>query len=104
MEGSEKGKAAYIMTMVEIALAWQVCSVGIVGLIFIVSSLFSNVAILFAFPLSVVGGLDLYEETMDGVEVVAMLLAVWGFVSYIYQQYFDDKEAKITGKWFKCCT
>ncbi|KAH7512753.1 hypothetical protein FEM48_Zijuj12G0123800 [Ziziphus jujuba var. spinosa] len=96
MERSEKGKAVYVMTLVGIALAWQVCSVGVVGLIFIVSSLFSNVVSMFTLPLAPLGGVVLYKEKMDGVKVVAMLLAIWGFASYIYQQYLDDQEAKTT--------
>ncbi|KAL3613643.1 putative purine permease 11 [Castilleja foliolosa] len=40
MGSFESGKVSYVMTLVWIATAWQVCSVG---LIFVVSSLFSNV-------------------------------------------------------------
>ncbi|OMO78997.1 NB-ARC domain-containing protein [Corchorus olitorius] len=31
---------------------------------------------------------------MDGIKIVAMLLTIWGFASYYYQQYLDDKKAK----------
>ncbi|KAJ0081760.1 hypothetical protein Patl1_10127 [Pistacia atlantica] len=40
MELYELGKVAYVMTIVWAAIAWQVFSVGLVGLIFEVSSLF----------------------------------------------------------------
>ncbi|KAL7211490.1 hypothetical protein ACSBR2_014371 [Camellia fascicularis] len=62
----ELGKVSYIMTLVWEAISWQVFSVGAVGLIF----------------------------EMDGVKVIAMLLAIWGFVSYIYQHYLDDLNSK----------
>jgi hypothetical protein len=31
---------------------------------------------------------------MNGVKVMAMLLAIWGFLSYIYQHYLDDAKSK----------
>ncbi|CAB4269377.1 unnamed protein product [Prunus armeniaca] len=29
---------------------------------------------------------------MDGVKIIAMLLAIWGFATYIYQNYLDDSK------------
>ncbi|XP_056848291.1 probable purine permease 11 isoform X2 [Raphanus sativus] len=43
MDGYHKGQASYVLTLLGTAVTWQVCSVGVVGLIFLVSSLFSNV-------------------------------------------------------------
>lgn len=96
MEGSKKGKAAYALTLVGIALSWQVSLVGVVGLVFMVSALFSNVVSMLALPLVPVGGVLFFKEKMDGVKVVATVLAMWGFASYIYHHYLDDKEAKMT--------
>ncbi|KAF8408957.1 hypothetical protein HHK36_005027 [Tetracentron sinense] len=96
MEGFRKGRVSYVMTMVGAAVAWQVCSVGVVGLIFVVSSLFSNVISTLALPLVPVVAVIFYHDKMDGVKVVAMLLAIWGFTSYIYQQYLDGSKAKAT--------
>ena len=31
---------------------------------------------------------------MDGIKVVATLLTIWGFASYLYQQYLDDNKPK----------
>ncbi|PRQ18622.1 putative purine permease, plant [Rosa chinensis] len=31
---------------------------------------------------------------MDAMKVIAMLLAIWGFLSYIYQHYLDDLKSK----------
>ncbi|CAK9169976.1 unnamed protein product [Ilex paraguariensis] len=42
MEEFELGKSSYVMTLVWTALAWQVFSIGIVGLIFKGSALFAN--------------------------------------------------------------
>nr|GMD08241.1 probable purine permease 10 isoform X2 [Ipomoea batatas] len=38
------------------------------------------------------------NDKMNGVKVVSMVLAIWGFVSYIYQHYLDDLKAKAKAK------
>ncbi|KAG4170098.1 hypothetical protein ERO13_A12G125401v2 [Gossypium hirsutum] len=42
MEVFGTGSVSYVLTLVWTAISWQVCAVGVVGLIFVVSSLFSN--------------------------------------------------------------
>lgn len=94
MHGFKKGKVAYVMTLVWTGVSWQVASVGVVGLIFVVSSLFSNVISTLAFPVVPVFAVIFFHDKMDGVKIMSMLIALWGFVSYIYQQYLDDAKAK----------
>ncbi|KAK6919895.1 hypothetical protein RJ641_015799 [Dillenia turbinata] len=93
MEGFGKGSASYVMTLVGTALAWQICSVGVVGLIFVVSSLFSNVISTVALALCPIAAVVVFHDKMDGVKIIAMLLALWGFASYLYQNYLDDHRA-----------
>ncbi|KAL9232252.1 hypothetical protein vseg_007380 [Gypsophila vaccaria] len=85
----ELGKLLYVMTLLWTALSWQMYLIGIVGLINQVSSLFSNVVGALGLPIVPVLAVVFFHDTMDGVKVVAMLLAIWGFVSYGYQQYLD---------------
>lgn len=94
MERFETGKVSYVMTLVWTAVSWQVSSVGAVGLIFMVSSLFSNVISTLALPVVPIFAVVFFHDKMDGVKVVAMLIAIWGFLSYIYQHYLDDSKAK----------
>lgn len=35
-----------------------------------------------------------FHDKMDRIKIVAMVLAIWGFVSYLYQHYLDDRKAK----------
>lgn len=98
MEGYGKGRVAYVMTLLWTAVAWQMSSVGTLGLIFLVSSLFSNVISTLALPVVPVFAVVFFRDKMDGVKVVAMLIAVWGFLSYIYQHYIDDSKAKRSGR------
>ncbi|KAK8945079.1 putative purine permease 11 [Platanthera zijinensis] len=90
----EKGRLSYVMTLVWIAVSWAVYSVGAVGLIYAVSSLFANVIATLALPLVPVFAVVFFHDRMDGVKVVALLIAFLGFVNYVYQHYLDDSKAK----------
>ncbi|XP_030479802.1 probable purine permease 11 [Cannabis sativa] len=96
MQGFGKGGFAYVNTLVWIAVAWQVCSVGVVGLIFVVSSLFSNVISTLSLAVTPIASVIIFHDAMNGVKIVAMLMAIWGFSSYIYQNYLDDSKARKT--------
>lgn len=84
------GKFSYVMTLVCTALSWQVYNIGLFGLIVKVSSLFSNVVATLGLPIVPVLAVIFFHDIMSGIKVVAMLLAIWGFVSYAYDQYLDE--------------
>lgn len=90
MDEFELGKVSYIMTLVWTAISWQVYSVGCVGLILDVSSLFSNAISALGLPIVPVFAVIFFHDKMDGIKIEAIFLAVWGFVSYAYQNYLDD--------------
>ncbi|KAF9689714.1 hypothetical protein SADUNF_Sadunf01G0120900 [Salix dunnii] len=94
MRGYKEGKVSYLMTLIWTAITWQISSVGLLGLIFEVSSLFSNVISTLALPLVPILAVIFLHDKMNGVKVMAMLLAIWGFLSYIYQHYLDDAKSK----------
>jgi len=89
-----KGQVAYVLTLVWTAVAWQVCSVGVVGLIFLVSSLYSNVISTVSLAVTPIAAVIVFHDKMNGVKIISMLLALWGFASYIYQNYIDDSKAR----------
>jgi len=94
MKGFQKGEVAYVMTLVWTAIAWQVCSVGVVGLIFLVSSLYSNVISTVSLAITPIVAVIVFHDKMNGVKIISMLMALWGFASYIYQNYLDDLKAR----------
>ncbi|XVE76782.1 hypothetical protein DITRI_Ditri13aG0008300 [Diplodiscus trichospermus] len=94
MEDFNSGRVSYVLTLVSVALAWQVCAVGVVGLIFLVSSLFSNVIGTLSLAVTPLSALVVFHDKMNGVKVIAMLLAFCGFASYIYQNYLDNLKAR----------
>ncbi|CAN6246526.1 unnamed protein product [Urochloa humidicola] len=90
------GRLSYVMTLLWTAISWQIASVGVVGLIFVVSSLFSNVISTLALPIIPVFAVIFFHDKMDGVKIIAMLMAIWGFMSYGYQLYVNDKKSRKT--------
>ncbi|PON47129.1 Purine permease [Parasponia andersonii] len=90
----QKGTVSYVMTLVWTALTWQICSVGLLGLIFEASSLFSNVISTLSLPVIPILAVIFFHDRMNGLKAMAMLLAIWGFLSYIYQHYLDDLKSK----------
>ncbi|KAE9607403.1 putative purine permease, plant [Lupinus albus] len=51
IKGYQKGRVSYIMTLLWTAVTWQISSIGMLGLVFEVSSLFSNVIGTMALPI-----------------------------------------------------
>nr|GME19037.1 probable purine permease 11 isoform X3 [Ipomoea batatas] len=94
--GFATGKAAYVLVLVWTAVGWQVCAVGVVGLIFVVSSLFSNVISTLSLAVTPIASVIILHDKMNGVKMIALLMAIWGFGNYIYQNYLDDLKARRT--------
>ncbi|KDP20127.1 hypothetical protein JCGZ_05896 [Jatropha curcas] len=94
MEGFGHGRVSYIMTLLWTAVSWQVCSVGVVGLILLVSSLFSNVISTLALAVSPIAAVLVFHDKINGLRAIALLLAFWGFGCYTYQNYLDDSQVK----------
>lgn len=90
MEDYEMGKTSYLLNLTWTAIIWQVFSIGCVGLIFEVSSLFSNAISILGLPIVPILAMIFFHDKMHGTKAISMMLAVWGFVSYAYQQYLDD--------------
>ncbi|KAM3682255.1 hypothetical protein ACB098_12G059200 [Castanea mollissima] len=96
MENYGKGSvSSYMMTLIWTAMTWQVSSIGMLGLIFEVSSLFCNVISTLSLPVVPILAVIFFHDKMNGVKLMALLLAVWGFLSFIYQHYLDDSKSKV---------
>ncbi|KAH7545121.1 hypothetical protein FEM48_Zijuj01G0059500 [Ziziphus jujuba var. spinosa] len=102
MEEFGLGRLNYFITLVCTAMGWQISIVGAIGLIFEVSALFSNVIGVLVLPFIPVLALLFFNDEIDGIQVIAMVLAIWGFASYLYQHYVDNaSELKIENKHVK---
>lgn len=104
MAAFKDGRARYVATLVGTAVSWQAMAVGSLRLITRVSSLFANVTGTVALPLVPVFAVALFGDRMTGIKAVAMLMAVWGFLSYVYQHYIDGRRAAAgKGRTAECC-
>ncbi|CAN0905449.1 Purine permease 21 [Linum grandiflorum] len=92
----ELGKVSYVMTLAWTGLSWQVFIVATMSLVFQVSSVFSNAVATFGLPLTPILAVAIFHDKMSGVKAIAMLLALWGFLSYLYQQYLDDARRDVS--------
>lgn len=90
MEGYEMGKASYFLNLTFTAILWQLFTVGCIGLILEVSSLFSNAISVLGVPVVPMLAVVFFHDKMNGVKVMSMVLAIWGIISYVYQQYLND--------------
>ncbi|XP_010428574.1 PREDICTED: putative purine permease 15 [Camelina sativa] len=98
MDGFSKGKAAYVKTMVGQAVAWQIYWVGIVGLVCVVSSVFSNVISVCTWPLVSVLVLlfhygDNQYDVFNGITIGFAALSVASYIYMIHKQDSDGDEA-----------
>ncbi|XP_023635669.1 probable purine permease 6 isoform X2 [Capsella rubella] len=92
MEEFKLGKLSYILINIGSTISWQAFSIGSLGLILEVSSLFSNVISTVGLPIVPFLGVVFFHDEMSGVKLIALLLAIWGFVSYAYQHYVDEQK------------
>ncbi|KFK31475.1 hypothetical protein AALP_AA6G116900 [Arabis alpina] len=94
MRSYKLGEVSYVMTLVFTAIAWQVYTIGLVGLIFESSSVFSNAITAVGLPIVPILAVIVFHDKMDGTKVISIILAIWGFISFGYQHYLDDKKLK----------
>ncbi|OMO49466.1 hypothetical protein COLO4_38542 [Corchorus olitorius] len=90
MEEYEMGKVSYVMTLLWTAISYQMFFFGTVALIFEVSSLFSNVIGSLGLPINPIMAMFVFNDKMDYMKGISMGLAIWGVISYVYQQYLDN--------------
>ncbi|KFK32117.1 hypothetical protein AALP_AA6G200500 [Arabis alpina] len=90
MKEFHEGQVSYVLTLVGTAVSWQFGSVGAVALIFLVSSLFSNLIGTLSLIVTPLAAIAVFHDKLTEVKMVAMTIAFLGFAFYIYQNYLDD--------------
>jgi hypothetical protein len=90
MEEFQEGQVIYVLTLVGAAVSCQLGCVGAVSLIFLVSSLFSNLISTLSLIVTPLAAIAVFHDKLTEVKMVAMPIAFTGFTFYIYQNYLDD--------------
>ncbi|XP_023645222.1 putative purine permease 20 isoform X2 [Capsella rubella] len=100
-ETFKNGKPLYVLSLIGLSLVWQVMSLGLVGLVCLASSLFSNVVSFSASPLAnifVVLAFSFMDDDVDWFKGGALLAGILGFASYIYSLYKATKKTELANQ------
>ncbi|GLJ10936.1 hypothetical protein SUGI_0138410 [Cryptomeria japonica] len=84
---SDVGEFKYYMSLVWNAISWQLFLIGVYGVIFLTSSLWSAVLMSSLTPVIEVLAVILFHEKFTGEKGMALAMALWGFTSYFYGEY-----------------
>uniref|UniRef100_A0A1J3GUS0 Probable purine permease n=1 Tax=Noccaea caerulescens TaxID=107243 RepID=A0A1J3GUS0_NOCCA len=96
MNGFSKGKGSYVMSMVGQAVSWQVYWVGIVGLVFSVSSVLSHVISVLTWPIVsvlVVIFFKFMDNEFDVFKGVALITAAQSAAAYFYRLHKENRDS-----------
>ncbi|KAG7648862.1 putative purine permease, plant [Arabidopsis thaliana] len=100
-ETFKTGKPLYVLSLIGLSLAWQVMSLGLVGLVCLASSLFSNVVSFSATPVAnifVVLAFRFMDDDIGWFKGGALLAGILGFASYVYSLYKAIKKQEIASQ------
>ncbi|KAK3005336.1 hypothetical protein RJ639_015949 [Escallonia herrerae] len=86
------GPRAYWLTVGFNVFTWQLCFLGTAGMIFCTTSLTSGICMTALMAMNVLGGVLVYGDEFGGAKVVSTLLCGWGFCSYVYGVYVNQKK------------
>ncbi|KAJ0960680.1 hypothetical protein J5N97_001434 [Dioscorea zingiberensis] len=88
------GESKYYILIVCDAIIWQVCNVGLYGLLLYASALLAGVGTAVLVPLIQLLGVILLHEKLDQLKGLALALSIWGFASYLYGEHRQMKKMK----------
>ncbi|KAH7283357.1 hypothetical protein KP509_34G003100 [Ceratopteris richardii] len=91
----ETGIAAYVNTLLWSAVGWQLYLLGGVGIVFLASSLLSCSFMTAMIPVLPLLAVVFFHDDFSAEKGLAMVLSIWGFISYLYGSYTDQGQAEI---------
>ncbi|CAH8377517.1 unnamed protein product [Eruca vesicaria subsp. sativa] len=97
-ERFKKGESYYVLSLVGLALSWQVWSVGLMGLVLYVSGVFGDVVHMCASPLValvVVWVFDFMDDEFSWPRVGTLIGAVFALGCYLYSLHKKNKKEMV---------
>ncbi|CAA0300819.1 unnamed protein product [Arabidopsis thaliana] len=94
----KKGETYYVLSLVGLALSWQVWAVGLIGLVLYVSSVFSNIVHMCASPLVafiVVLAFDFIDDDFSWPRIGALIGSVLALGSFFYTLHKRNKKKMV---------
>lgn len=95
MEEFHEGQAIYVLTLVGAAFSWQLGSLAALALIFLATSLFSNLIGTLSLIVTPLAAILVFQDNMTELKIIAMFVAVLGVAFYMYQMYLDGVEVEV---------
>ncbi|KAK7321244.1 hypothetical protein VNO77_31697 [Canavalia gladiata] len=86
------GETKYYVVLVWSAIMWQFFFLGVIGVIFCASSLLSAIIVAAFLPVTEVLAVIIYKENFQAEKGVALVLSLWGFVSYFYGEIKQERK------------
>ncbi|KAH0665698.1 hypothetical protein KY285_026904 [Solanum tuberosum] len=90
----ELGEGRYYVVIICIAIVLQFYFLGTIGVIYSASSLVSGILATFLLPVNEVLAVFLYSEKFSAEKGISLALSLWGFASYFYGDYKENKKRK----------
>ncbi|KAL8256646.1 hypothetical protein R6Q59_031713 [Mikania micrantha] len=81
------GETRYYIILCSSVIFWQCFFLGAIGVVFCASSLLSGIIIALLLPVTEVLAVVLYNEPFQVEKGIALVLSLWGFISYFYGEY-----------------
>ncbi|GAU47640.1 hypothetical protein TSUD_238590 [Trifolium subterraneum] len=88
------GETKYYIVLVWSAIMWQFFFLGAIGVIFCSSSLLSGIIIAAFLPVTEILAVIVYKEKFQAEKGIALVLSLWGFVSYFYDEIKEARKTK----------
>ncbi|KAK9096108.1 hypothetical protein Sjap_021605 [Stephania japonica] len=92
------GQTMYVVVLVVGAVVWQFSFIGGLGVIFCIGSLFNGILSAVLLPMTEVAAVFAYHEKFTGEKGMALALCLWGFTSYFFGEYQNNKKVKASTK------
>lgn len=86
------GETNYYMVIISFAVVMQCFFLGRVGTVLYSSALLTGIVVDVLLPVTVVLAIIFFNEPFTGDKAVALVLAIWGFASYVYGEIRDLKK------------
>ncbi|KAJ4780927.1 purine permease 11 [Rhynchospora pubera] len=96
-ENWDLGPTAYWIVLGATVLSWQLCFMGTAGTIYLTSSLHSGICMTALLPINVMAGVFIFGDDLGPEKIVAVVLCVWGFASYLYGESKKNEDDVIKG-------
>ncbi|CAN6439046.1 unnamed protein product [Victoria cruziana] len=91
-EEFDLGQVKYWLCLVFGAISWQMNLVGSAGFTFLTSSLVTGICTTALIPANVVSPVIFFHEAFSAEKGFSVILSIWGFFSYLFGEYKQNKD------------